>query len=107
MGVQIDEFRINGVVVPWLPVPPDSPLTAQRLACRCRCRRANPSSSLSSGTSTSRLRTNTKGRLIQPALFIGYFFPRITPYNDTDLVPALPGFDTEDFTYRLGREAIQ
>jgi hypothetical protein len=33
--------------------------------------------------------------------FLAYFFPSVSPYNDTDLFSTMPGLDTEAFTYRL------
>ena len=102
-GVQIDEFRINGVVVPWSPLP-GSPLTAPTIGLPLP---------LAPGESVQLSfkwhfdlspAYKHEGAFDPTSFFIGYFFPRITPYNDTDLVSALPGFDTEDFTYRSGRE---
>ena len=46
------------------------------------------------------LEAQNEGVIDPTTFFVAYFFPRISPSNDTDK----DGFDVEEFTYRAGRE---
>ena len=49
------------------------------------------------------LEYNREGVFDPTTFFIGYFFPRIATYSDTD-AGLLPGWDLEEYTYLSGRE---
>ena len=50
------------------------------------------------------LETKHEGVVDPTSFFVGYWFPRVTPNHDADPGGSLPNFDTEEFTYRAGRE---
>lgn len=102
-GVTIDAFSINGEETPWSPVPgsgdtykvinlpmPLVPEESVTLAFDWHYDLAT--------------QTKHEGAVDPTTFFLAYFFPRITSHNDTDVASALAGFDTEEFTYRSGRE---
>ena len=102
-GVHIDEFRVDGEETPWAPLP-GSGATFKAISL------PQP---LAPGESVNLafewhydLATEYKheGIFDPTTYFLAYFFPRITTSNDTDVASMVPGFDTEEFTYRSGRE---
>lgn len=104
VGVQIDEFRINGEVVPWSPLP-GSPLTAPAIGLPLLALGESVQLSFKWHFDLSPAYKH-EGAFDPTSFFIGYFFPRITPYNDTDLVSALPCFDIR-FHVSIGPGTIQ
>jgi hypothetical protein len=103
-GVSIDAFSINGVETPWAPLPgsgdtfkviqlpiPLGPGESVTMSFDWHYELAAP---------------KHEGVVDPTTFFLGYFYPRITPYNDTDTdaLSGVPGFDVEEFTYRSGRE---
>ena len=103
-GTHIDAFRIDGEATPWAPLSGVSGVTYQVIPLPVP---------LAPGESVNLafdwhydLATEAKheGVVDPTTFFLAYFFPRISPYNDTDVASVVPGFDTEEFTYRSGRE---
>ena len=102
-GVHIDELRIDGKVVPWQPLG-GSPTTAPIIGLPLPLA---PGESVKLGFDWHYdLATEAKheGAIDPSTFFVGYWFPRVPPNNDYDPGAAIPNFDTEEFTYRSGRE---
>jgi hypothetical protein len=102
-GVHIDEFRVDGEETPWAPLP-GSGATFKAISLP---QPLAPGESVNLAfTWHYDLATEYKheGIFDPTTYFLAYFFPRITTSNDTDVVSMVPGFDTEEFTYRSGRE---
>lgn len=101
-GVTIDAFSINGVETPWAPLPGSGDtFKAIQLPMPLG---PGESVSMSFDWHYELAAPKHEGVVDPTTFFLGYFYPRITPYNDTDIASAVPGFDTEEFTYRSGRE---
>ncbi len=103
-GTHIDEFRINGETTPWAPLPGVSGVTFKVIPLPVPLA---PGESINLAFDWHyELATEPKheGVVDPTSFFLAYFFPRVSPYNDTDIASVVPGFDTEEFTYRSGRE---
>lgn len=103
-GIQIEEFSVNGQVMPWATFDAILPFETVKLVPL-----AQPLLPGESVTFTFKwhydlgLEYNREGVFDPTTFFIGYFFPRISTYSDTD-TGLLPGWDLEEYTYRSGRE---
>jgi len=103
-GITIDSFKVNGTEVPFTPEP-GSPETLAIIKL--------PEPIPAGGTATFEFAWHyeianmaAKEGVVDPTTFgVAYFFPRIAPIRDDEYgAPIYPGFDTQDFTYRPGRE---
>ena len=103
-GIQIDEFSANGQVMPWATFDAILPFKTVKLVPL-----QQPLLPGESAVFTFKwhydlgLEYNREGVFDPTTFFIGYFFPRIATYSDTD-AGLLPGWDLEEYTYRSGRE---
>jgi len=103
-GIQIDEFSANGQVMPWATFDAVLPFKTVKLVPL-----PQPLLPGESAVFTFKwhydlgLEYNREGVFDPTTFFIGYFFPRIATYSDTD-AGLLPGWDLEEYTYRSGRE---
>ena len=98
-GMPIDEFQVNGVVQPWEPqAGSGATYTVIKLPVPLA-----PGDSVNLSFTSHydlALEAQNEGVIDPTTFFVAYFFPRISPSNDTDG----DGFDVEEFTYRAGRE---
>lgn len=104
-GIQIDEFSVNGQVMPFTPLGALPFETVKFIPL------AQPLLPGASAVFTFKwrydlgLQYNRDGVFDPTTFFIAYFFPRIATYSDTDVsLNALPGWDFEEYTYVSGRE---
>ena len=105
-GIQIDEFSVDGQVMPWATFDSILPYETVKLVPL-----AQPLMPGESAVFTFKwhydlgLEYNRDGVFDPTTFFIAYFFPRIGTYSDTDAsLNALPGWDFEEYTYVSGRE---
>ncbi|MFN8475137.1 MAG: M1 family metallopeptidase [Anaerolineae bacterium] len=102
-GIHIDEFRMNGEAVPWEPWQA-LPFETVKAIILPKPIQPGESAQFSFKWHYDLGQQAAKEGVIDPTtFFIGYFFPRISVYSDTDQ-SILPGWDVEEFTYRSGRE---
>jgi hypothetical protein len=98
-GMPIDGFQVNGVAQPWEPQPGSgATYTVIKLPVPLA-----PGDSVNLSFTSHfdlALKAQNEGVIDPTTFFVAYFFPRISPANDTDGA----GFDVEEFTYRAGRE---
>ena len=103
-GIQIDEFSVNGQVMPWATFDSVLPFKTVKLVPL-----AKPLLPGESATFTFKwhydlgLQYNRDGVFDPTTFFIAYFFPRISTFSDTD-AGIIPGWDLEEYTYVSGRE---
>ena len=106
-GIRIDEFSVNGQVIPWATFDAILPFETVKLVPL-----AKPLMPGQSATFAFKwhydlgLEYNREGVFDPTTFFIGYFFPRISTYSDTD-AGLLPGWDLEEYTVHAKVSAAQ
>lgn len=103
-GIQIEEFSVNGQVIPWSTFDAILPFETVKLVPLPQPLMPGESATFAFKWHYDLgLEYNREGVFDPTTFFIGYFFPRISTYSDTD-AGLLPGWDLEEYTYRSGRE---
>ena len=107
-GIQIDEFGVNGEIVPWSPLP--LPYQTVKLVTLPEPLAPGESATFSFKWQYDLgLEYNREGTFDPTTFFLGYFFPRLSAYSDADAfllagIGVVPGWDFEEYTYKSGRE---
>ena len=103
-GIRIGEFSVNGQVMPWATFDAILPFETVKLVPLPQPLMPGESATFAFQWHYDLgLEYNREGVFDPTTFFIGYFFPRISTYSDTD-AGMLPGWDVEEYTYRSGRE---
>lgn len=103
-GIQIDEFSVNGTVMPWATFDNILPFETVKLVPLAKPLLPGESAVFTFDWHYDLgLQYKREGVFDPTTFFIAYFFPRIATFSDTDASP-LPGWDLEEYTYVSGRE---
>lgn len=104
-GVTIDSFKVNGQETPYTPEP-GVPIETLHIIKLPQPIPAGGQATFEIGWHYEIANVTAKEGVVDPTTFaIAYFFPRVAPIRDDEYgAPIYPGFDTQDFTYRGGRE---
>jgi len=105
-GIQIDEFSVNGQVMPWATFDSLLPYETVKMVPLAQPLMPGESAVFSFKWHYDLgLQYKREGVFDPTTFFIAYFFPRIATYSDTDVsINLLPGWDFEEYTYVAGRE---
>lgn len=103
-GIVIDRFAINGEDVPWEPLA--LPIETVKVVLLDEPLPTGESIDLAFDWHFDLALESDKEGVVDPTTFyLAYFFPRVSPYSDTDQSLVSPGWDLAEYTYTAGREA--